>query len=114
MYSNNIVNFQESMTILNACTKKLWKLIECTTNMQVVASVSYGACVRREEAYIYVHMYVYMAAYIDICLCGCVYVCVSTYMHLCIYPLQPPRASGDTRSILKRSTAGLNSNFSFS
>ena len=27
MYSNNILNFQES-TILNACTKKVWKLIE--------------------------------------------------------------------------------------
>ena len=31
LYSNNILNFQESMTILNACTKKGWKLIECTT-----------------------------------------------------------------------------------
>ena len=31
MYSNNIVNFQESMTILNACTKKVWKLIICTS-----------------------------------------------------------------------------------
>ena len=31
MYSSNIVNFQESTTILNACTKKVWKLIECTT-----------------------------------------------------------------------------------
>ena len=31
MYSNNILNFQESMTILNACPKKVWKLIECTT-----------------------------------------------------------------------------------
>ena len=31
MYSNNIVNFQESTTILSACTKKVWKLIECTT-----------------------------------------------------------------------------------
>ena len=30
MYSNNIVNFQESMTILKACTKKVWKRIECT------------------------------------------------------------------------------------
>ena len=30
MYSNNILNFQESTTILNACTKKVWKLIECT------------------------------------------------------------------------------------
>ena len=31
MYSNNIVNFQEPTTILNSCTKKVWKLIECTT-----------------------------------------------------------------------------------
>ena len=31
MYSNNIVNFQESTTILNAYTKKVWKLIEVAT-----------------------------------------------------------------------------------
>ena len=31
VYSNNIVNFQESTTILNACTKTVWKLSECTT-----------------------------------------------------------------------------------
>ena len=30
MYSNKIVNFQESTTILNAHTKKEWKLIVCT------------------------------------------------------------------------------------
>ena len=30
IFSNNIVNFQESMTILNACTKKVWKLTEGT------------------------------------------------------------------------------------
>ena len=30
-YSNNIVNFQESTRILNACTKKFWKIIEGTT-----------------------------------------------------------------------------------
>ena len=30
MYSNKIVNFQESTTILNAHTKKVWKLIVCT------------------------------------------------------------------------------------
>ena len=29
MYSNNIVNFQESMTILNTLTEKVWKLIVC-------------------------------------------------------------------------------------
>ena len=31
MYNNNIVNFLESTTILNACTKKVWKLIEGDT-----------------------------------------------------------------------------------
>ena len=31
MYSNNILNFQESMTILNAHTKKVWKPIICTS-----------------------------------------------------------------------------------
>ena len=31
MYSNNLVNFQESTTILNAHTKKVWKLIVCTS-----------------------------------------------------------------------------------
>ena len=40
-YSNNILNFQESMTILNACTKKGWKPIECTTYMIIVLVIRY-------------------------------------------------------------------------
>ena len=36
MYSNNILNFQESMTILNACTKKFWKLIEGATYIFII------------------------------------------------------------------------------
>ena len=36
MYSNNIVNFQESSAILNACTKKVWKLIECITFVKYI------------------------------------------------------------------------------
>ena len=35
MYSNNIVNFQESMPILNAHTKKVWKLIVCTSYPEI-------------------------------------------------------------------------------
>ena len=35
MYSNNILNCQESMTILNANTTKVWKLIECTSYMEI-------------------------------------------------------------------------------
>ena len=36
MYSNNILNFQESMTILNARTKRVWKLIVCTSYISPV------------------------------------------------------------------------------
>ena len=35
MYSNKILNFQESTTILNAHTKKVWKLIVGTSYIQV-------------------------------------------------------------------------------
>ena len=28
MYSNKILNFQESTSILNACTKKVWNLLK--------------------------------------------------------------------------------------
>ena len=31
MYSNNILNFRESMTLLNVPAKKVWKLIESST-----------------------------------------------------------------------------------
>ena len=31
MYSTYILHFEESTLILNACTKEVWKLIECTT-----------------------------------------------------------------------------------
>ena len=41
MYSNNILNFQEYTTILNAHTKKVWKLIVCTS-------------------YIYIYIYIYI------------------------------------------------------
>ena len=36
MYSNNILNFQESTTILNAHTKKVWKLIVFTSYLYIV------------------------------------------------------------------------------
>ena len=38
MYSNNLLNFQESTTILNACTKKAWKLIEGSMYISVCVS----------------------------------------------------------------------------
>ena len=35
MYSNNILNLQSLRQILNACTKKVWKLIEGTTHIYI-------------------------------------------------------------------------------
>ena len=43
MYSNNILSFQESTTILNTNTTKVWKLIEGTAYI-----------------YIYIHIYIYI------------------------------------------------------
>ena len=36
MYSNNLVNFRRSRTILNACTNKIWKPIEGTTYIEQI------------------------------------------------------------------------------
>ena len=48
MYSNNIVNFQESTAILNTCTKKVWKLIEGTTYMWIWSvKTGHRLCFRR-------------------------------------------------------------------
>ena len=41
MYSNNIVNFQESTIILNACTRRVWKLIEGTTYVSSKMVITY-------------------------------------------------------------------------
>ena len=46
MYSNNVLNFQESTTILNACTKKVWKLIESTTYFLWSLYQSFGDCTK--------------------------------------------------------------------
>ena len=54
MYSNNILNFQESTTILNACTKKSGNQLN--------------------TLYIYIYnIYIYIYIYIYICACVCVY-----------------------------------------
>ena len=55
MYSNHIVNFQESMTISNAYRKKVWKLIICPTYV-----------------YIYIYIYIYI----------CIYICIYIYMFI--------------------------------
>ena len=41
MYSNNILNFQESIIILNLFTKNVWKLIVCTTYIYIYIYIHY-------------------------------------------------------------------------
>ena len=50
IYSNKILDFQESITILNASTKKVWKLIEYTTYSYLLDFL-FGFC----HIYIYCH-----------------------------------------------------------
>ena len=47
--SNNIVNFQESMTIVNAYRKNVWKLIECATHTHTHTHI-----------YIYIYIFIYI------------------------------------------------------
>ena len=49
MYSNNILNFQESTTILNARTKKVWKLIVCPSYIYIYIYIKLKKVIRRIE-----------------------------------------------------------------
>ena len=55
--SNKILNFQESTTILNAHTKKVWKLNACTSLLDVFLDV-------------------------HVCVCVCIFVCVCIYIYI--------------------------------
>ena len=72
MYSNKILNFQES-TILNACTKKVWKLIECSTYI-IIHSHIYT------HIYIHSHEYIYIWSWIYIC----IYIILIIHIHVCV------------------------------
>ena len=58
MYSNNILNFQEPTSILNACTKKACKLIECT-----IYIYTHTHTYIYTPTYIYTHIYIYVYVY---------------------------------------------------
>ena len=57
MYSNKILNFQESITILNACTKKVRNLIECTTCIYIYLYI-YNIYIYIYILYIYIYIYI--------------------------------------------------------
>ena len=101
MYSNNIVNFQESTTILNAHMKKVGKLIICTSYISSL-SLYWPACQTFFTSVATIHFHsifallhivpshfddfilyfqgifwvFFSSIYIYVCVCVCVCVCV--------------------------------------
>ena len=77
MYSNKILNFQESTIILNACTKKsrtYWMHHVYThthTHTHTHTYISVFVCV-----YIYIYIYACVSIYVSVYMCVCVCVCV--------------------------------------
>ena len=80
MYSNNILIFQESTTILNACTKNL-------------------------ETYLRHHVYIYIYIYIYVCVCVCVCIVANGLMRQS--PLLTSRGKNDKDSKLCLSSLTL-------
>ena len=62
MYSNNILNFQESATILNACTKKSGNLLNApgtfSLNTSWTSNLFYW-----ELKFLYIYIYIYIYIY---------------------------------------------------
>ena len=94
MYSNKIVNFQESTTIVNARTKKSGNFLEA---------------LRIFWLYIYIYIYIYIGIYIHIH----VYTSTSMSIYIFAFTNHPAIAGCHTMSIFKLSFTGLNSAFYF-
>ena len=51
-YSNNILKYLEFTAIINACTKKVWKLIECTSYVITPPKVFSGFALGKNYIYV--------------------------------------------------------------
>ena len=80
IYNNDIVNFQESTIILNACTKKSGNLL-IAPRICIYAYICIYMCVCVKYACMYIYMCIYAYMYVYLCKCVCIYihacVCVS-------------------------------------
>ena len=81
MYSNKLLNFQEFTTTLNACTKKVWKLIEGTTYIYIYVCVCVCACAC---ACMCVHVRVCMRMCVCVYVCACMCICMYACIYVCI------------------------------
>ena len=73
MYSNNIANFQESLTILNACTKKSGILLNAPHIYVYIL------------LYIYIYIYIYIHTHYYLCIYTIIYTILYIYIYIYIY-----------------------------
>ena len=84
MYSNNILNSQESTTTLNTCTKKVWKPIECTTYI-LFKCIANGCNVEVNGLWkTLLPIYIYVCVCVCVCVCACVCLCVCVCVCVCV------------------------------
>ena len=96
MYSNNILNFQESTTILNAYTKKVWKPIASSPTDTYVHPSTYATYtfnirlhsprVDLNSFSIYIYICIYPWRYIYMQLYIYIYIYIPIYIYIYIYP----------------------------
>ena len=85
MYNNNIVNFQESTTILNACTKKSGNLLKAS-RMYVCTCVRARACLCMCICMcVFVHVFVCLCVWLCMCIYVCMWVSAFVYVYVCVY-----------------------------
>ena len=84
MYSNNIVNFQESMTILNAHMKKVWKLIVCTLCIYIYIYTHVNTSTHT-HINVYTHTHIYTQAHTHTHIYIYIYIYTPTHTHIYIY-----------------------------
>ena len=83
MYSNNILYFQESTTILNACTKKSGNLLNAphTCTYTYIYICMYLIIYMHTYVYTYIYVYTYMYVYIY----TYIYIYINIYIYSYIY-----------------------------
>ena len=88
MYSNNILSFQESTTILNAFSRKSGNLLKAH-HIYLCACVYMYLCISMciYDIFVYIHscMYVCVFIYICVCVCVCMYIYIYILVSMCVY-----------------------------
>ena len=69
MYSNNIVKFQESATIVNACTKKSGNLLKAPHNVVVLRHINTRWVINGEISFLFCFVLLYIFFFVFVFCC---------------------------------------------